>query len=92
MQETYLTSQHVKRGGDNNFTMESYVHSNKQMRMTQHTYKPRIANKTQPSAQYRLSIDMFMYMYTGMSVSSVLNILNAILDFLWHAILLLEEK
>ena len=52
MQETYFTSQHLEgERGANNYTMESYVHTNvvtKKARITQHTQKPRIAHKTKP--------------------------------------------
>ena len=52
----------------------SYVHSDKKVRMTLHTHKPRIADKTKPSARFR----HYIYMYIYMSISSVFNILYKI--------------
>ena len=37
MQGTYFTSQHLEEEGAINYPMESYVHSNKKVKMTQHT-------------------------------------------------------
>ena len=70
MQGTCFTSQHWEKEDGTYNSMESYVHSYKKVRKTQHTHKPGNAFKT-------TTLPSTGVIYSKCSVSTVLNFLVA---------------